>query len=132
MLIGKKGLGEVREIQPELAFNKGVDYFTEIVFFYMLMFGIAFYEMDKYARSAQKTKERLENSTKSSENFKSKLDAARTDLSRITTLQQKNRKHVEELEKKIFWLEKELEDKLERLEAKKLSNSLESENLAKE
>ena len=63
-----------------------MDYFTEIVFFYMLMFGIAFYEMDKYARSAQKTKERLENSTKSSENFRSKLDAARTDLSRITTL----------------------------------------------
>ena len=79
-------MGEVKQIQPELAFNKGVDYFTEIVFFYMLAFGIAFYELAKYQRASLKTKERLESATQSSQNFKSKLDVARTDLSRITTL----------------------------------------------
>ena len=30
-----------------MAFHKGIDYFTEIFFFYGLVFGIAFYEMAK-------------------------------------------------------------------------------------
>lgn len=47
IIIQQKGLGEVRKIPPDLAFNKGVDYFTEIVFFYGIMFGIVFYEMEK-------------------------------------------------------------------------------------
>ena len=52
----------------------------------MLAFGIAFYELAKYQRASLKTKERLESATQSSQNFRSKLDVARTDLSRITTL----------------------------------------------
>ena len=63
IIIQQKGLGEVREIPQDLAFSKGVDYFTEIVFFYMAMFGIAIYEMDKAYRSSKKTTERLDTAT---------------------------------------------------------------------
>ena len=49
----------MRPIPDDLAFSKGVDYFTEIVFFYMVMFGIAFYEMDKAYRAGKKTAKRL-------------------------------------------------------------------------
>ena len=52
IIIQQKGLGEVRAIPADLAFSKGVDYFTEIVFFYFAMFAIAIYEMDKAHRSS--------------------------------------------------------------------------------
>ena len=55
IIIQQKGLGEVRAIPDELAFSKGVDYFTEIVFFYCIMFGIAIYEMDKAHKASKKT-----------------------------------------------------------------------------
>jgi len=67
IIIQQKGLGEVRKIPPYLAFNKGVDYFTEIVFFYGIMFGIAFYEMDKAHRSSKATSKRLEDATSNAE-----------------------------------------------------------------
>ena len=87
IIIQQKGLGVVKEIPSELAFSKGVDYFTEIVFFYMLMFGIAFYEMDKSYRSSRKTAERLDQATTNSNHFKTQLDIAKTDVNRIKTLQ---------------------------------------------
>ena len=70
IIIQQKGLGEVRQIPPDLAFSKGVDYFTEIVFFYMAMFAIAIYEMDKSHRSAKKTTERLDTATENSDKYK--------------------------------------------------------------
>ena len=77
----------MRPIPPDLAFSKGVDYFTEIVFFYMMMFGIAIYEMDKAFKSSKKTNARLDAATSNSEQFKTKIDVAKTDLNRIKTLQ---------------------------------------------
>ena len=47
MLIGQKGLGRIADLHDEMAFQKGIDYFTEIFFFYGFVFGIAFYEMNK-------------------------------------------------------------------------------------
>ena len=118
IIIQQKGLGEIREIPPELAFSKGVDYFTEIVFFYMAMFGIAIYEMDKAYKSGKKTTERLDNATNGHAQLKTQIDIARTDVNRIKTLQQNNRKEIELLEGQIVKLEKELEQKLLRLEEK--------------
>lgn len=43
---------------------------------------------------------------------------ARTDLNRIKTLQQNNRKNIDYLEGKVTELEKELEQKLQLLDAK--------------
>ena len=40
--LNKKGLGEIKPINHMKAFNKGIDYFTEIIFFYGIMFGICF------------------------------------------------------------------------------------------
>ena len=106
IIIQQKGLGEVRAIPADLAFSKGVDYFTEIVFFYLVMFGIAIYEMDKAHRSGVKTSERLENATQGHERLKTQIDIAKTDVNNVKTLQQNNRKEIEQLETQVGQLEK--------------------------
>ena len=124
IIIQQKGLGEVRKIPADLAFSKGVDYFTEIVFFYMIMFGIAIYEMEKAFKSGKKTAARLDAATTNSEQFKTKLDVAKTDLNRIKTLQRNNSKDIGSLELQVIKLEKELEDKLKLLDAKMINTDL--------
>ena len=52
IIVQKKGLGEIKRIPENAAFFKGVDYFTELVFYYGIMFGLAFYEMNKQMRAA--------------------------------------------------------------------------------
>ena len=59
IIIQQKGLGEVKAIPADMAFNKGVDYFTEIVFFYLVVFAIAFYELDKSNKSRRRTMDRF-------------------------------------------------------------------------
>ena len=60
----------MRSIPEDLAFSKGVDYFTEIIFFYMAMFGIAFYEMNKAHKSTLRTAKRLDTATENSDKYK--------------------------------------------------------------
>ena len=55
MMIGKKGLGEISEIAPPAAFSKGVEWFTEIFFFYFLTFSIVFWELRKIYKAAGQT-----------------------------------------------------------------------------
>lgn len=57
LLVGHTGLGQIEDLHPELAFNKGVDYFTEVFFFYGLVFGIVFYEMHKSIKAAEYARE---------------------------------------------------------------------------
>ena len=106
IIIQQKGLGEVRAIPADLAFSKGVDYFTEIVFFYLVMFGIAIYEMDKAYRSGVKTSERLENATQGHDRLKTQIDIAKTDVNKVKTLQLNNKKEIEQLETQVDQLEK--------------------------
>ena len=47
ILLGTKGLGEIKEIHADMAFNKGVEWFTELVFFYGVLFVITAYELKK-------------------------------------------------------------------------------------
>ena len=47
ILLGTKGLGEIKEIHADMAFNKGVEWFTELVFFYGILFVITAYEFKK-------------------------------------------------------------------------------------
>jgi hypothetical protein len=42
-IINQKGLGGVRTLPHEQAFNKGVDWFTELFLFYGFIFGLTFY-----------------------------------------------------------------------------------------
>ena len=42
-IINQKGLGGVRILPHEQAFNKGVDWFTELFLFYGFIFGLTFY-----------------------------------------------------------------------------------------
>ena len=84
----------------------------------MVMFGIAFYEMDKGYKASRKTAARLETATDNSTKFKTQLDVAKTDVNRIKTLQQNNRREIELLEQKVGALETELEQKLKLLDEK--------------
>lgn len=45
IIIQQSGLGAIKKLHDDAAFNKGVDWFTELVFFYGLLFGIGFYEI---------------------------------------------------------------------------------------
>ena len=60
LLIGSKGLGSTPELHPDIAFVKGIEWFTEVFIFYGTLFGIVFYEMKKSAVSAEKTKKTIE------------------------------------------------------------------------
>jgi len=47
LLIQSKGLGLIPKISNSMAFEKGIEWFTEIFFFYFLLAAIAAYEIDK-------------------------------------------------------------------------------------
>ena len=53
-LLGSKGLGSVSELHPDVAFNKGIDWFTEVFFFYGILFTIAGYEIWKAEVASKK------------------------------------------------------------------------------
>ncbi len=63
MLLGTKGLGEIKDIHIDMAFNKGVEWFTEVFVFYGILFLIAGYELNKASVSAQATKDKIESLT---------------------------------------------------------------------
>lgn len=75
------------------------------MFFYIVMFGIAFYEMDKAYRASKKTAERLDTATDNSKKFGTQLDIAKTEVNKIKTIQINNRKSIEELEQTVTKLE---------------------------
>jgi hypothetical protein len=47
LMIGSKGLGDIPDLHTDMAFNKGVEWFAEIFFFYGVLFSIVGYEMWK-------------------------------------------------------------------------------------
>ena len=108
----------VPPISQDIAFNKGVDYFTELVFFYGVMFGIAVYELDRTQRSSKKQADAIWKVDAESNSLKTKLDVQNTEVRKIKTLQTNNRRNIEDLEAKVGSLEKILEQKLQQLEKK--------------
>ena len=65
ILLGTKGLGEIKEIHCDMAFNKGVEWFTELLFFYGVLFVITAYEFKKADIASQEQKVKLTNLTDS-------------------------------------------------------------------
>jgi hypothetical protein len=55
-MIGSKGLGEIKPLSDDIAFNTGVEWFTEVFIFYGILFTIAFYELHKATKASQATK----------------------------------------------------------------------------
>lgn len=49
----------VKPLSDEAAFNKGVEYFVEVVFFYGVLIGIALFEVNRSHQSSEKTKKEL-------------------------------------------------------------------------
>lgn len=56
----------VKPLSDEAAFNKGVEYFVEIVFFYGVLVGIAIWEVKKSQDASDKLKAQLVDLTKQS------------------------------------------------------------------
>ena len=85
-----------------------------------------YYELDKAFRSQRKTEERFDAVEQNTTKFTRKLDVAKSDMNRITALQQSNRRQVEELEAQVAKLELQLQEKLRLLDAKNLNSSTET------
>lgn len=49
----------IKPLSEEAAFNKGVEYFVEVCFFYGVLMGIAIYEVNKSHQSSEKQKKEL-------------------------------------------------------------------------
>jgi hypothetical protein len=49
----------IKPLSEEAAFNKGVEYFVEVIFFYGILMGIAIYEVNKSHISSEKLKKDL-------------------------------------------------------------------------
>jgi Optic atrophy 3 protein (OPA3) len=50
----------IKPLSDEAAFNKGVDYFVEIVFFYGVLISLAIWEVSKAQESSDKLKKQLQ------------------------------------------------------------------------
>jgi hypothetical protein len=55
-MLGIKGLDTVKELHESIAFTKGVEWFTEIIFFYGVLFLITWYELRKASLASDLTK----------------------------------------------------------------------------
>jgi hypothetical protein len=51
LILGSKCQTEFKQLQPGEAFEKGVEWFTEVVFFYGLLFLITWYELDRHEKA---------------------------------------------------------------------------------
>lgn len=67
VLLGTKGLGTIPDMHADMAFTKGVDWFTETFIFYGILFLIAGYELQKANASAVATKNKIQSLTKQCE-----------------------------------------------------------------
>ena len=56
IILGTKGLGDIKDIHESIAFAKGVEWFTEIFFFYGVLFLITWYELKKSIDASSSTK----------------------------------------------------------------------------
>ena len=56
----------IKPLSDEAAFNKGVEYFVEVVFFYGILIGIAVWEVKKGADASEKLKGEIKSLTVSS------------------------------------------------------------------
>lgn len=69
--------GSDQEISDEKAFNTGIDWFTEIVFFYGVLLGVCFWEFKKFAASQRKLNQRIKNLEFNSEEIMASLESVR-------------------------------------------------------
>ena len=90
VVIQQMGLGEIKAIPDELAFNKGVEWFTEIIFFYGVLFGISIYEMRRSLRWSSEIRTRLAECSEFNEKSKNRLDASTTTFESVRKLSATN------------------------------------------
>ena len=46
-MLGKKGLSVIPDLSNSMAFDRGIEWFTEIVFFYFTLCSLTFWEMNR-------------------------------------------------------------------------------------
>mgnify|MGYP001069935380 FL=1 len=59
-VLGSKGLGAIKPLSDDIAFNTGVDWFTEVFVFYGVLITIAFYELNKAHNASVAQKKQIE------------------------------------------------------------------------
>lgn len=73
----EKKEGKFKGITDEKAFNVGIDWFTEIVFFYGILFGICWWEFRKFAASQKNINLRIKNLEDNSEKILATLSTVK-------------------------------------------------------
>ena len=66
----------IKPLSPEASFNKGVEYFSELVFFYGVLMALAIYEIQKNHASSERQKALMAR-------YKDDIEKAQTQLSQI-------------------------------------------------
>ena len=70
----------IKPLSDDAAFNKGVEYFSEVFFFYGILIGLGIYEVRRNYISSEKQKEKLEQYEHDIETSKEDLKAIRAEL----------------------------------------------------
>ena len=111
IIIKKKGLGEIQKMKDNAAFLKGVDYFTEVVFYYGVMLGLAYYELNKYAKAGAIQKQKLQTVKNNLDKYEEQSQIATTSVESIKLIQVSNKDKIEELDKRVESLLSKAKDK---------------------
>ena len=81
-----------------------MDYFTELMFYYGILFGITFYEIDRQIKGANFLQSRLDKVNDDQATFEEELNIAVTNAKSVGNMQVSNRKEIFELDEKVSLL----------------------------
>ena len=98
-------------MKDNAAFLKGVDYFTEVVFYYGVMLGLAYYELNKYAKAGAIQKQKLQTVKNNLDKYEEQSQIATTSVESIKLIQVSNKDKIEELDKRVESLLSKAKDK---------------------
>ena len=86
-MLGTKGLGEIDPLHESVAFNKGVDWFTEIFLFYGVLAAITWWELSKASKQGQKTKAQIQVIGKDQGSLRENIAETSEAIAQVSSLQ---------------------------------------------
>ena len=77
-------MGEIPRLTDEIAFTKGVEWFSEVVLFYGVLLGIATYEINKSYKGSLATKQRIQDMCEENEAQEKRIAEMRSQVTALT------------------------------------------------
>jgi len=91
----------IKPLSKEAAFNKGVEYFTEFVFFYGVLFALAYYEIQKSHESSQKQKNEMSALKNKGKELEKIVGDLREEVQKNRLLKQQQQEEIQELKQAL-------------------------------